>query len=184
MVNQAEDDVPHDRTPLFDLRVLIAGMRFRVSSRAVKNGFIALPNCFVVCGRTKQLHGIATTAVARMALRAGKPGTRCWTDGAKHNAAKRNMIAWRRRVSMLDAQIPSKAMSTQVVPRFDARQVNLGNITFREVSRLGGSSLVGPLTLQNVPSPARGKMLSHSLQAFFVVPALSPLLKEWVDDHR
>src|SRR5260370_33244455 len=134
MVNQAEDDVPHDRTPLFDLRVLIAGMRFRVSSRAVKNGFIALPNCFVVCGRTKQLHGIATTAVARMALRAGKPGTRCWTDGAKHNAAKRNMIARRRRLSMLDAQIHSKAMSTQVVPRFDAKQVNLGNITFREVS--------------------------------------------------
>lgn len=43
-------------------------------------------------------------------------------NGAKHNAVKRNMIAWRRYVSMLDAQIPSKAMSAQVVPRFDARK--------------------------------------------------------------
>src|SRR5260370_33860762 len=134
MVNQAEDDVHHDELLLFDRRLWIAGMRFSVSSRAVKNGFIALPNCFVVCGRTKQLHGIATTAVARMALRAGKPGTRCWTDGAKHNAAKRNMFASRRRVSLLDAQLTGKTMSTQVVPRFDAKQVNLGNITFREVS--------------------------------------------------
>src|SRR5258705_13238480 len=82
--------------------------------------------------------------------------------GAKHNAAKRNMIAWRRCVSMLDTQIPSKALSAEVVPRFD----------------------VGPLTLQDVPPPARGKMLSHSLQAFSVVAALSPLLKERVEDHR
>jgi len=46
-----------------------------------------------------------------------------------------------------------------------------------------GDSIVDPLTLQDVPSPARGKMLSHSLQTFSVVPALSPLLKERVDDH-
>ena len=43
-------------------------------------------------------------------------------DGAKHNAVKRNMIARRRCVSMLDAQISSKAVSTQVLPRFDATQ--------------------------------------------------------------
>src|SRR5258708_5881798 len=40
--------------------------------------------------------------------------------GAKHNAAKRNMIAWRRCVSMLGAKIPSRALSAEVVPRFDA----------------------------------------------------------------
>ena len=49
--------------------------------------------------------------------------------------------------------------------------------------RVGGS-IVDPLTLQNVPSPVRGEMLPHSVQAFFVVPALSPLFKERVDDHR
>ena len=48
----------------------------------------------------------------------------------------------------------------------------------------GRGSIVGPLTLQNVPPAARGKMFSHSLQAFSVVAALSPLLKERVDDHR
>ena len=42
--------------------------------------------------------------------------------GAKHNAAKRNMIAWRRCVLMLDTQIPSKALSAEVVPRFDAAE--------------------------------------------------------------
>src|SRR5258706_11598993 len=42
--------------------------------------------------------------------------------GAKHNAAKRNMIAWRRCVSMLDAQMPSKALSAEVVPRCDAAE--------------------------------------------------------------
>src|SRR5947208_11735288 len=47
--------------------------------------------------------------------------------GAKHNAAKRNMIAWRRCVSMLDAQIPSKALSAEVVLRFDATQRYFGN---------------------------------------------------------
>ena len=47
-----------------------------------------------------------------------------------------------------------------------------------------GGSIVAPLTLQNVPPATRGKMLSHSLQAFSVVAALSPLLKERVDDHR
>ncbi len=40
--------------------------------------------------------------------------------GAKHNAAKRNMIALRRCVSMLDAKIPSKGLSAEAVPRFDA----------------------------------------------------------------
>src|SRR5258706_14048891 len=40
----------------------------------------------------------------------------------KDNAAKRNMIAWRRCVLMLDTQIPSKALSAEVVPRFDAAE--------------------------------------------------------------
>src|ERR1700688_2512152 len=52
------------------------------------------------------------------------------------------------------------------------------------MDRSRAGSIVGPLTLQNVPPAARGKMLSHSLQAFSVVAALSPLLKERVDDHR
>jgi hypothetical protein len=46
--------------------------------------------------------------------------------GAKHNAAKRNMIAWRRCVSMLDTEIPSKGLSAGVAPRFDAAQPYLG----------------------------------------------------------
>ncbi len=64
--------------------------------------------------------------------------------------------------------------------------VNLGT-RFRPgepMDRSSGGSIVGPLTLQNVPPAARGKMLSHSLQAFSVVAALSPILKERVDDHR
>src|SRR5258708_6635448 len=42
-------------------------MRFKVPSRAMKNGFIRLPNCFVLCARMKQLHGIAITAAPGMA---------------------------------------------------------------------------------------------------------------------
>ena len=60
---------------------------------------------------TKQLHGLAIAGIRTPALVA---------HGGRHNAAKRNMIAWRRCVSMLDAKIPSKGLSAEVVPRFDA----------------------------------------------------------------
>ena len=39
-VNQVDDEVPHDRTPLFDPWVLIAAIRFPVSSRDPENGFV------------------------------------------------------------------------------------------------------------------------------------------------
>jgi hypothetical protein len=112
-VNQADDDVPHDRTPLFDPSVLIPAIRFPVSSRDHENGFVSATERLRGLCTMKQLHGFAITAVRTLALPA---------HGAKHNAAKRNMIAWRRCVSMLDAQIPSKALSAEVVPRFDATQ--------------------------------------------------------------
>ena len=92
-VNQADDDGPHDRTPLFDLGALIPAIRCRVASRGKENGFVRAMNCFVVLARVKQVHGIAILLLAKRAT---------------HNAAKRNMIARRRCVSMLDAQIPSK----------------------------------------------------------------------------
>jgi hypothetical protein len=112
VVNQVDDDVPHDRTPLFDPWVLIAAIRFPVSSRNHENGFVIATEWFRGLWTMKQLHGFAITAI-RAALLA---------HGAKHNAAKRNMIAWRRCVSMLDAQIPSKALSAEAVPRFNATQ--------------------------------------------------------------
>jgi hypothetical protein len=104
-VNQADDDGPHDRTPLFDLGALIPAIRCRVASRGKENGFVRAMNCFVVLARVKQLHSIAILLLAKRAT---------------HNAAKRNMIARRRCVSMLDAQIPSKDLSVPTVPRFDA----------------------------------------------------------------
>jgi len=113
VVNQVDDDVPHDRTPLFDPWVLIPVIRFPVSSRDHENGFVSATEWFRGLCTMKQLHGFAISAIRTLALLA---------HGAKHNAAKRNMIAWRRCVSMLDAQIPSKALSAEVVPRFDATQ--------------------------------------------------------------
>jgi hypothetical protein len=112
-VNQADDDVPHDRTPLFDPWVLIPANRFGVSSRDNENGFVIRRKWFRGFARMKQLHGFAITAVGRLAR---------LTYCATHNATKRNMIAWRRCVSMLDAQIPSKDLSAEAVPRFDATQ--------------------------------------------------------------
>jgi hypothetical protein len=110
VVNQVDDDVPHDRTPLFDPRVIPA-IRFPMSSRDHENGFVgAMESLHGLC-TTKQLHGFAIPQFGRAC-----------PFGAKHNAAKRNIIAWRRCVSMLDAQIPSKALSAEVVPRFDAAQ--------------------------------------------------------------
>jgi hypothetical protein len=96
-----------------------------VFSRGNENGFVGATDCFVVFERMKRLHGIAITAVRR------KAGDGLgWTNGAKHNAVRRNMIAWRRRVSMLDPQIPSKVMSAQVVPRFDADTALIREPTF------------------------------------------------------
>lgn len=46
VVNQVDDDVPHDRTPLFDPRVSIPGDCFRVSSRAKENGFVGTTELF------------------------------------------------------------------------------------------------------------------------------------------
>ncbi len=113
VVNQVDDDVPHDRTPLFDPWVLIPAIPFPVSSRDHENGFVSATEWFRGLRTMKLHHGFAIAAIRSL------HGLR---NGAKHNAAKRNMIAWRRCVSMLDAQIPSKALSAEVVPRFDAAQ--------------------------------------------------------------
>ena len=113
-VNQADDEVPHDRTPLFDPSVLIAAIRFPVSSRDPENGFVIA---------TEWLHGFLDDETASRVRDHRNSRVRVLLAyGAKHNAAKRNMIAWRRCVSMLDAQIPSTALSAEVVPRFDAAQ--------------------------------------------------------------
>jgi hypothetical protein len=112
-VNQVDDEVPHDRTPLFDPWVLIAAIRFRVSSRDPENGFVIA---------TEWLHGFLDDETASRVRDHHSPQSARLAHGAKHNAAKRNMIAWRRCVSMLDAQIPSKVLSAEVVPRFDAAQ--------------------------------------------------------------
>jgi hypothetical protein len=75
-----------------------------MASSVLGNGFVGLSTM-------KQLHGFAIARIRTPAMVA---------HSARHNAAKRNMIAWRRCVSMLDAKIPSNALSAGVVPRFDA----------------------------------------------------------------
>ena len=40
-VNGVEDECHHDRTPLFDRGPLVAGIRFRPTSRRKGNGFVA-----------------------------------------------------------------------------------------------------------------------------------------------
>jgi hypothetical protein len=67
-VNQADDDVPHDRTPLFDPSVLIPAIRFPVSSRDHENGFVGATEWFRGLCTMKQLHGFAITAVRTSAL--------------------------------------------------------------------------------------------------------------------
>jgi hypothetical protein len=79
VVNQADDDVPHDRTPLFDPWMLIPAIRFPVSSHTMKMASSARRNGFVVFARMKQLHGFAITS----------PTLALLAHGAKHNAAKR-----------------------------------------------------------------------------------------------
>jgi len=84
-----------------------------VSSRDHENGFVSA---------TEWFRGLSDDETAsRVRDRRNSESARL-AHAAKHNAAKRNMIAWRRCVSMLDAQIPSKALSAEVVPRFDAAQ--------------------------------------------------------------
>ena len=51
VVNQVDDDVPHDRTPLFDPWVLIPAIPFPVSSRDHENGFVSATDCFAAFGR-------------------------------------------------------------------------------------------------------------------------------------
>ena len=46
VVNQVDDDVPHDRTPLFDPSMLIAAIRFPASSRDHENGFVIAAEWF------------------------------------------------------------------------------------------------------------------------------------------
>jgi hypothetical protein len=107
----------------------------------------------------------------------------------KHNAAKRNMS----RLAALCINAGHSNPQQGFVCRGRAKvrchsaliwELNLGTRFRPGEPWTVGRSIVGPLTLQNVPPATRGKMLSHSLQAFSVVAALSPLLKERVDDHR
>jgi hypothetical protein len=46
MVKQADDDVPHDRTPLLDQGFLIADLGFRPASCPRENGFVGPPKEF------------------------------------------------------------------------------------------------------------------------------------------
>jgi len=158
---QVDDEVPHDRPPLFDPWVLIAAIRFPVFSRDPENGLVIA---------TEWLRGFLDDETASRVRDHHSSQSKRLAHGAKHNAAKRNMIAWRRCVSMLDAQIPSKALSVEAVPRFDAAEPY--GFNRRSVDPSGR------------PTAGARQMLSHSLQAFSVVAALSPLLKERLEDHR
>ena len=40
VVEHADDECPHDRTPLFDRTSLLPGLYFRATSRAPRNGFV------------------------------------------------------------------------------------------------------------------------------------------------
>ena len=62
VVNQIDDDVPHDRTPLFDPWVLISAIRFPVPSRDHENGFASRRNGFVALAMMKQLHEFAISS--------------------------------------------------------------------------------------------------------------------------
>ena len=57
MVNQADDDVPHDRTPLFDQRALVVDLGFRISSRARKTASSVWPTVSCLLGPAKSVHG-------------------------------------------------------------------------------------------------------------------------------
>jgi hypothetical protein len=111
VVDQVDNDVPHDRTPLFDPWLLIPAIRFPVPSRDHENGFVIPREWF---------RGSLDNETASRVRDRRNPDPALIAHGAKHNAAKRNMIAWRRCVSMLGAKIPSRALSAEVVPRFDA----------------------------------------------------------------
>jgi hypothetical protein len=63
VVNQVDDDVPHDRTPLFDPSMSIPAIRFPASSPDHENGFISAMEWFRGLLTMKQLHGFAITAV-------------------------------------------------------------------------------------------------------------------------
>src|SRR3978361_41041 len=59
-VNQTDDEIPHDRTPLFD-GVLITDVCFRPLSPAEKMTSSALEKGFVTLEWTKQLHGTVSS---------------------------------------------------------------------------------------------------------------------------
>jgi hypothetical protein len=92
---------------LFDPWVLIPAILFPVSSRNHEKGFVSATEWFRGLWMMKQLHGFAITAISEFAR---------LKHGAKHNGAKRNMIAWRRCVSThWTLKTPSKALSAEVV---------------------------------------------------------------------
>jgi hypothetical protein len=66
VVNQVDDEVPHDRTPLFDPWMLIAAIRFPASSRDHENGFVIATEWFRGHWTMKQLHGFAITQFGRL----------------------------------------------------------------------------------------------------------------------
>ncbi len=65
VVNQVDDDVPHDRTPLFDLWVLIPAIPFPMSSRYHENGFVSAAEWFRGLPTMKLPHGFAIAAVCK-----------------------------------------------------------------------------------------------------------------------
>src|SRR5258707_7654172 len=62
VIDQVDDDVPRDRTPLL-IRGLIPAIRFPVSSRDHENGFVSAMESFHGLCTTKQLHGFAIPAI-------------------------------------------------------------------------------------------------------------------------
>jgi hypothetical protein len=46
IVDQVDDECPHDRTPLFDRGSLLPGLYFGATSRASRNGFVSRANGF------------------------------------------------------------------------------------------------------------------------------------------
>jgi hypothetical protein len=61
-INEADDDVPHDRTPSFNCSDLIAGVCFRLFSQGRKAVSSAPEKYFIILELLKRLHEIASSS--------------------------------------------------------------------------------------------------------------------------
>ena len=110
IVDQVDDEGPHDRTPLFDRGSLLPGLYFGATSRASRNGFVSRANGF----EAGQASGPASRVKRAKAPPWGKRGLLKGSGDRGGSSAsvikhakpekvqtttplKRNMIAWRRR---------------------------------------------------------------------------------------